>query len=439
MRDLPSGTVTLLFTDIEGSTRVLQELRDDYPAALAAHRRVLRDVFARYGGVEVDTQGDAFFYAFSTASDAVLAAGEAQEALAAGPIRVRIGVHTGEPTVSEDGYVGVDVHTAARIAAAAHGGQVVLSQAACDLVNAELLDLGLHRLRDLPEPHRLFQLGAGKFPPLGTLYQSDLPVPATPFIGRKREVEEVTALLSHREVRLLTLTGTGGSGKTRLALQAAAKVVEHYPDGVFWVDLAPLRDPQLVLPTVGAELGARRDPAEHIGRRRMLLLLDNFEQVAGAAGDVAFLLRSCPRLHLLVTSREPLHLSAERVFVVPHMADEDAEQLFQDRARAVCSDVAKNGDVGEICRRLDRLPLAIELAAARVNVLSTAEILHSLEQRLSLLTGGARDAPARQRTLHATIEWSYELLTTEEQRLFAELSVLEGGCTLDAAERLTRR
>src|SRR3954451_21344461 len=242
MRELPSGTVTFLFTDIEGSTRLLHELGDAYADALAEHRRVLREAFARHGGVEVDTQGDAFFVAFPRATDALEAARDGQAALAGGSIRVRMGIHTGEPLATDEGYVGIDVHRAARIASAGHGGQVLVSQSTRDLAAADgLRDLGEHRLKDLAAPERLYQAGAGDFPPLKTLYQTNLAIPATPFLGRKRELEKVQELISRADVRLLTLSGPGGTGKTRLALQAAAEAAERFPDGIYWVPLASLR------------------------------------------------------------------------------------------------------------------------------------------------------------------------------------------------------
>jgi hypothetical protein len=282
---MPAGTVTFLFTDVEGSTRLLHELGPGpYSEALAEHRRVLREACAHHSGFEVDTQGDAFFFAFTTALAALTAAIEAQTALAEGPIRVRMGVHTGTPLLTDEGYVGADVHRAARIAGAGHGGQVLVSSATAALVERnELRDLGEHRLKDLSAPERIYQLGEGRFPSLRSLYRTNLPVPATAFLGREAELGEVVGVLRQDGVRLLTLTGPGGTGKTRLALQAAAEASDRYPDGVFWVALAPLRDPQLVLPTVGASLEAQQDPATEIGDKRMLLLLDNFEQVVGRA------------------------------------------------------------------------------------------------------------------------------------------------------------
>jgi predicted ATPase len=436
---LPSGTVTLLFTDVEGSTRLLGELGPRaYASVLAEHRRLLREAFAPHGGVEVDTQGDAFFYAFATAAAALEAAGEAQQALAAGPVRVRIGVHTGSPHVAAEGYVGPDVHRAARIAACGHGGQVLVSAATAALTAGyDLRDLGEHRLKDLSAPERIYQLGAGAFRPLATLNQTNLPIPATAFVGRANELREIGALLAREDVRLVTLTGPGGAGKTRLALQAAGLASDAYPHGVWWVPLAALRDPELVLPSAAQALGANDALVDHIGDRRLLVLFDNFEQVVEAASALAELLASCRRLDLLVTSREPLHLAAEQEYAVPPFTHEDGIAFFAARARAAKPDFEANGVVSEICRRLDDLPLALELAAARVKALSPNQILDRLQQRLPLLTGGARDLPERQRTLRATIDWSYELLTEKERRCFRRIAVFVGGCTLDAAERVT--
>jgi predicted ATPase len=433
---LPAGTVTFVFTDIEGSTRLLHELGEAaYAEALAQHRAIIRDAFTARDGVEVDTQGDAFFYAFGRARDALAAVSDAQEGLKEAPIRVRVGVHTGTPHLTDEGYVGTDVHRAARIAAAGHGGQALVSATTAALAGAEgLHDLGEHRLKDLSAPERIYQLGAGDFPPLRSLYQTNLPVPSTAFLGRARELAAVDDLLRRPEVRLLTLTGPGGTGKTRLALQAAGRVADDYPDGVWWVALAPLRDPELVLPTAGQVLGAGGAPAEYVADKRMLVLFDNFEHVVDAAPGIADLLAACPSLDVLVTSREPLRLAAEHEYAVAPLAREEGVALFSARAHAVRADFDDQGLADEICRRLDDLPLALELAAARVKALSTKQLLERLEQRLPLLTGGARDLPERQRTLAATITWSYDLLTAEEQGLFRRLSIFAGGCTLASAE-----
>ena len=437
-RELPSGTVTFLFTDVEGSTRLLHELGPEgYADALATHRRILREAFDAHGGVEVDTQGDAFFVAFPTAAGALAAAADSRAGLAGGPIRVRIGLHTGTPLVTDEGYVGADVHRAARIAAAGHGGQILVSASTATLVDQNgLVDLGEHRLKDLSAPERIHQLGDGDHPPLKSLYRTNLPVPATPFLGRENELREVCDLLGRDDVRLLTLTGPGGTGKTRLALQSAGALADRYPDGVYWVPLAPLRDPQLVLQGAAQAVGADDGLSEHIADKQLLLLLDNFEHLAEASTDVAALLAACRNLSVLVTSREPLHVGGEQEFPVPPLVPDEAIAFFTSRARGIRPDFVPDDAVPPICRRLDDLPLALELAAARIKALTPHQILARLEQRLPLLTGGARDAPERQRTLRATIEWSHDLLDDAEQRLYARLAVFRGGCTLDAAEQI---
>ena len=431
--ELPAGTVTFLFTDVEGSTKLLHELGSErYAEALAGHRRVLREAFARQGGVEVDTQGDAFFVAFPTAPGALAAAVDALGGLASGPIRVRMGVHTGTPYLAEEGYVGADVHRAARIAACGHGEQVLVSASTAALAGTEgLRDLGEHRLKDLSAPERIYQLGDGEFPPLKSLRLTNLPVPSTPFLGREQELQEVLGLLEG--TRLLTLTGPGGTGKTRLGAQAAAEASDRYPDGVFWVPLAPLRDPELVLETAGQVLAAKDGLTGHIADKSLLLLFDNFEHVVEAADGLAELLAACPNVQLLVTSRELLRLPAEQAYPVPPLEPDDGTELFLARARAVEPGFVTTPAVAELCARLEQLPLALELAAARVRVLSPEQLLERLSGRLDLLKAG-RGVDARQQTLRATLEWSYELLAEDEQRLFARLAVFRGGCTLDAAE-----
>jgi predicted ATPase/class 3 adenylate cyclase len=433
MRALPSGTVTFLFTDVEGSTRLLQELGDAYADVLSEHRGVLRDAFARHNGVEVDTQGDAFFVAFARASDALAAARDSTKALD-GPVRVRVGVHTGEPLVTEEGYVGIDVHRAARIAAAGHGGQVLVSQSTRDLVGGDgLRDLGEHRLKDLTAPERIYQLGDEEFPPLKSLNATNLPVAASVLIGRRSELEQLLDLV-HGESRVVTITGAGGSGKTRLSLQVAAELVGEFEDGVFFVPLSPLRDAELVLPTIVQTLGLR-DIGE-LANRDTLLLLDNFEQLLSAARDVAELLANTPRLKLLVTSRAPLRIDGEREYALDPFVEDEAVEFFRERARAVRADVSLNGAVAEICRRLDHLPLALELAAARVKLLDPALLLERLERRLPLLTAGRRDVPERHRTLRLTIEWSYDLLDDRQKNLFAQIAVFAGTFSLEAVEEV---
>jgi predicted ATPase/class 3 adenylate cyclase len=435
VRDLPSGTVTLLFTDVEGSTSHLNTLGDGYADVLVQHRRILRSAFAKRGGVEVDTQGDAFFYAFPRARDALEAASEGQDSLTEGPLRVRMGIHTGEPLVTAEGYVGIDVHRAARIAAAAHGGQVVISQTTRDLLDAGsgLRDLGVHRLKDLTAPERLYQLGDDEFPPLRTLDATNLPLTGTPLLGREKELEQLVTLLVEGP-RLITVTGPGGTGKTRLALQVAAELIGTFSDGVFWIPLAGLADPELVLPEIARTLPARDDLVGYLSGKHLLLLVDNFEHLLAAAPDLASLLASAEGLKVLATSRAPLRIAGEREYPLEPLPTEDAATLFLERARGVGKSLGHDPTIDSICRRLDGLPLAIELAAARTKLLSPETLLARLDDALSLLTSGARDAPERQRTLRATTAWSYDLLDEESKRVFSRLSVFLGSFPLAAAE-----
>jgi predicted ATPase/class 3 adenylate cyclase len=431
--DQPAGVVTLLFTDIEGSTRLLHDLGPEaYRRALADHRDVLRAAFERHRGYEVHYEGDAFVVAFDDAHAAVEAAAEAQAVLESGPVRVRIGLHTGTPILDPPKYVGLDVHLAARVMSAAHGGQTLLTAATrAALVpwnNLVLGGLGEHRLKDFDEPVLLFQLGDEPFPPLRTVANTNLPRPVSSFVGRERELPEVLELV--RESRLVTLTGPGGTGKTRLAIETAAKLVPELSAGAFWVPLAAVRDPALVLQTVAQTLGAKLPLAEHVGERELLLVLDNFEQVVDGAAELSQLLRACPNLRALVTSRELLRIQGEIEYPVPPLSDPEAVELFSVRSRKEPDEAVR-----ELCRRLDNLPLAVELAAGRTRVLSARQILERLSRRLDLLEGG-RDAEARQLTLRATIEWSHELLTAGEQQLFARLAVFASGCTLAAAEQV---
>jgi predicted ATPase/class 3 adenylate cyclase len=432
---LPTGTVTFLFTDIASSTRLLQELGEEsYARVLARHHSILREAFQAHGGIEVDAQGDAFFVAFTDAHGAADAARRAQLALKGGQVAVRMGMHSGEPLVWAEGYVGEDVHRAARICAAAHGGQVVVSERTRELVDAQLVDLGLHRLKDLSEPQRLFQLGDGDFPPLRTLYRTNLPVQPSPLVGRARELAETSELLAAH--RLVTLTGAGGSGKTRLALQLAADVADDYLDGVYWVPLQAVREAELVLPAIAAALGAKDGLSEHIADGKMLLLLDNLEQVVGAAPLLAELLSQTANLRMIATSREPLRITGEYRYSVEPLPEGDAVALFSERAQAVDAAFEPTEAVAAICRRLDGLPLALELAAARAAVLDAESLLARLERALPVLTHGGRDVPERQRTLRATLDWSYDMLNESEQRLFTQLAVFVDGCTLGAAEQV---
>ena len=427
-RDLPSGTVTLLFTDIEGSTRLLNELgAEAYDEALAEHRRLLREAFARRGGVEVDTQGDAFFYAFPSAPEAIEAAGEGQQALSVGPDPRRMGLHTGRPHVGREGYVGEDVHLAARIAAAGHGGQVLVSQATRALVDRELADLGEHRLKDFSEPVWIFQLGEERFPPLKTISNTNLPRPASSFVGREREVSDVVELLRDG-ARLVTLSGPGGSGKTRLAIESAAELVPEFRNGVFWIGLAALRDPALVAETVAQTLGAKDGLAEHIGERELLLLLDNFEQVVEARPELRFAARVLPEPS--PSGDEPGAVACPGRGRVSGGAAGGSPRRSSSSAPAPGS--MPSDDIAELCRRLDNLPLAVELAAARTSVLSPAQILERLAQRLDLLKGRKRcRGAAADAACHDRME--PRPASADEQRLFARLSVFAGGCTLEAA------
>ena len=335
MADLPSGTITLVFTDIEASTALLHELGSErYGEALDAHRATVRTAFSACRGVEVDTQGDAFFYVFESAREALQAAADAQHALAGGPVRVRIGIHSGEPLLGEEGYFGIDVHRAARVMAAGHGGQILVSETTRRLAgnDLELLDLGLQRLKDMTAPERLYQLGEGEFPPLRTLNQTNLPVASNPLLGRSRELDELTALVEDG-AQMVTITGAGGTGKTRLALQLAAELVERFADGVFWVPLAGLGDPEIVLPSIAQVLGAQGDLDAYLRDRHTLILLDNLEHLLEAGQSLARLLAAAPGLRLLVTSRSPLRLEAEREYPLDPLQEDGAVELLVERAR----------------------------------------------------------------------------------------------------------
>jgi predicted ATPase/class 3 adenylate cyclase len=430
--DLRSGTVTFVFTDVEGSTKLLREVgAEAYAEALAEHRRILRTAFGAHNGTEIDTQGDAFFYVFPTGPRAIEAAIAGQEALSMGPIRVRIGIHTGTAHPTEEGYVGDDVHKGARVAAAGHGGQVLITKETHAPEDLDVLDLGEHRLKDFDEPVWILQLGSERFPPLKTISNTNLPRPASSFVGRDHEMQEVVSLLQNGS-RLLTLTGPGGSGKTRLAIEAAAELVPEFRNGVFWVGLAAVRDPALVTEEIAQTLGAKDDVADFVAGRELLLLIDNFEQVVDAAPEVSTLLSTSPNLRIMVTSRELLRIQGEVEYAVPPLSRSEAVELFCARSR-----LEPDSTIAELCARLDDLPLAVELAAARTSVLTPADILQRLAQRLDLLKGG-RDADPRQATLRATIEWSHDLLSNEEKTLFARLAVFAGGCTLESAEQVAK-
>ena len=443
MTGQPTGTVTLLFSDIEGSTPLLAELgREAYARLLDAHRRLLMEAFDQHDGYVVGSEGDSFFVAFSAATGAVAAAWKAQAALAAFAwpdgctVRVRMGLHTGEPLVVPSGYVGLEVHRAARVMSAAHGGQVLLTEPTARLVEGELpaggvlRDLGQHRVRDFDGPVRLFQLGEQEFLPLRTATNTNLPLPASSFLGREVELEDaaVALLLS----RLVTIVGPGGQGKTRFAVELARKLLDRrvgaYRDGIFFVSLAPIRDPALVFAEAATAIGAQGELASAVGDRHLLLVLDNFEHVIDAAPLVGRVLGDCPNLTMMVTSRELLRIDGERAFELGPLHARESVALFCDRAQ-----VEPDDTVAELAKLLEGLPLAIELAAARHSVLSPAQLVARLSQRLDLLQGG-RDADPRQQTLRATIEWSYDLLAAQEQELFMRLACFAGSCTLEAVE-----
>jgi predicted ATPase/class 3 adenylate cyclase len=477
MTDLPSGTLTLLFTDLEGSTRLLEQLGNAYGAVLADQRAILRTAFANWNGREMDTQGDAFFVVFTRAGDALQAAVEAQRALGEHSwppdafVRVRMGLHTGEPWLGSTGYTGMDIHSAARICAAGHGGQVLLSRTTRDLVEGSLpagvtlRDLGEHRLKDLRRPRQLYQLVIGglpaDFPPLKSLNpdRHNLPIQLTSFIGREHDIAAVMRLLA--TTRLLTLTGPGGTGKTRLALQVATEMLTHFPDGVWLVELAPVSNPVLVPQTLATTLRLSEESGRpllttltnHLRAKHSLLVLDNCEHLIEACAQLCeTLLRACPNLNILATSREPLGIAGETTFLVPSLSLPDMRhapsvegltqyesvRLFVDRAAAAMPDfivTRQNAlSVAQVCLRLDGMPLAIELAAARVKMLTVEQIATRLQDRFRLLLGGNRTALPRHQTLSALIDWSYDLLSEPERALLRRLSVFAGGWTLEAAE-----
>jgi predicted ATPase/class 3 adenylate cyclase len=479
--ELPAAqTLSFLFTDIEGSTAMLRRLGQRYAAMLADHHRLIRDAIVGHGGREVDTQGDAFFAVFGTARGCAAAAVAIQQAIAAHcwpdgeRLRVRIGIHSGEVEQAAAGLVGIEVHRGARVAAVAHGGQILVSAAAAALLGdalpdgASLRDLGLHRLKDLSRPEQIFQLDApglsAAFPPLRSLNNprlpNNLPVQASSFIGRDTELAEVSQLITTS--RLVTLTGPGGSGKTRLALQAAAGLLDGSGDGVWFADLAPVTDSGLVAGTVASVLSIQPEAgrpvadtlAEAIAERSLLIVLDNCEQVIDVCAKLAdTLLRGCPHLTLLATSREPLGISGEHVHRVPPLAtpvpDDDLAGIRgRDAVRLLIDRAAANGKplrldewtgpvIGRICRQLDGIPLAIELAAARLRAMTVTELDARLGERFALLTSGSRAKPARHQTLHAMIDWSWELLTGAERGTLAQLSVFAGGFDLAACETVT--
>jgi predicted ATPase/class 3 adenylate cyclase/Tfp pilus assembly protein PilF len=480
MREFPSGTVTFLFTDVEGSTRRWEQDSVATRTAIERHFALVDEAINANNGVRFKIIGDAVQAAFPTALDAALAAVAAQRALIAedwgalGPIPVRMALHTGVATPHDGDYLSPALNRLARLLAAGAGGQILLTEATRLLVRdlssagmpLDLVDLGEHRLRDLREAEHVFQLTTpglpSDFPPLKSLDRQthNLPPQLTPFIGREALVAEIRGRLDQPGVRLLTLTGPGGAGKTRLALHVAAELVETYPDGVWFVPLAPVASATLVAATIATALGIRETAAgtieatlrAYLRPRRLLLVLDNFEHVVSASPLIADLLSHCPDIQVLATSRAPLHISGEHELPIPSLElpslgrplrlddalASEAVRLFVDRARAVQHHFALSEENAEtivaICRRLDGLPLAIELAASRVRLLPPKAILARLDSRLTLLTGGGRDRPERQQTLRGAIAWSHDLLDRSEQTLFRRLAVFAGGWSFEAAE-----
>ena len=480
MAHLPSGTVTFLFTDIEGSTSLLRQLGDRYADALADYRQLLRDAFRARGGQEVDTQGDAFFIAFPRARDALAASIAAQRATAAhtwpdgAKLRVRMGLHTGEPLSADTGYVGMDVNRAARVCAAAHGGQILVSEATRILVEEDLpegvslRDLGEHRLKDLARPQRLFDVIVADlsvdFPPLKSLnvLPNNLPTQLTSFIGRGREIAEIKGLLS--QARLLTLTGPGGAGKTRLAIQVAADVLEGFKDGVWMAELASLSDPDLVAQAVASAVNVREQPgrpilstlSDYLRHKHLLIVLDNCEHLLAACASLAnALLRACPNLSILATSREALGIAGETSWRVPSLSLPDPERLpaleslstfeavrlFIDRAVAALPTFTVTSEnapwIAQVCHRLDGIPLAVELAAVRVKSLSVEQIAARLDDRFRLLTSGSRAALPHHQTLRAAMDWSYDMLSEPERIELRRLAVFASGFALEAAEAVS--
>jgi predicted ATPase/class 3 adenylate cyclase len=459
---LPTGTVTFVFTDIEGSTRLLTTLGGGYPEVLSRHHAIMRRNLSANDGTEVKTEGDAFFVVFARPADAVTFAAAAQRELHgaewpdAADVRVRMGIHTGDGVLSEGDYVGLDVHRAARVAAAGHGGQVLVTGPAAALLpnppsaGVRLRDLGEHRLKDLPEPLRIFDLAIDGLPsdfgPIRSIGRGSLPEEPTTFVGRETEVAQVSVLLG--DARLVTLTGPGGTGKTRLSIEVARRIASDFTDGAWFVPLERITDPELVAPAIARIMGVKEDNArpsidilsEALAERRALIVLDNFEQVVGAARHVNQLLRAAPGPRILCSSREALRIIGEHEFPVPPLDDEPAVRLFVQRALQVRPEFAPSTDdlvtIGQIVRAVDRLPLAIELAAARIRLFPLNTLLARLSNRLGALGSSRRDLTERQRTLRGAIEWSWELLEEIEREVFARLAVFSGGAALAAVEAI---
>ena len=460
----PTGTVTFLFTDIEGSTQLVQRFGPDWPALLERHREALRSAFAAHGGWEQGTEGDSFFVVFGSAQDAVAAAAAGQRNLAAidwpvdGRVAVRIGLHTGEGNQSSGDYVGVDVHRAARIGAAGHGGQVLLSSSTRALVEAglpaglTLRDLGEHRLKDLAGPEHLFQLVIdglpSAFPPLRTLGGPSLDMPAalSSLVGRHADLEATQRLLA--QARLVTVTGSGGTGKTRLVQEVARLEAGSFSGGATFVPLEALRDPELIPAAIlhalhldtATSVPPRDRVADYFAERQALLVLDNLEQLSGAGAVIRGLLGAAPGLKVLASSQAALHVAGEQQFQLQPLASDAAIQLFLERARAVRPDFEPDSEsrdaISAICERLDGLPFAIELAAAQIRLLTPRAILARIGERLDSFTTRAPDLPERQRTLRAAVSWSYDLLPEPERVLLRRFSAFVGGARLEEIEAM---
>jgi predicted ATPase/class 3 adenylate cyclase len=475
MTSLVTGTVCFLMTDIEGSTRLVAALGEEFPRLLDEHFSVLDEAVTVNGGTVVSSEGDSLFAVFPAARQAMAAAIDGQRAIAghdwpnAAALKVRMGIHAGEAIIGGRDYTGLDVHRTARIAAAAWGDEIIVSDVAHALAGealpegASFRDLGVHGLRDLPAPERLFQLCASglvmDFPPPRTLTiaaATNLPSLMTRFIGRARELMAVQALLEHE--RLVTLTGPGGTGKTRLAIEAARSQLDRYPDGVWFVALDTVTDPSLLIPTIAHTLRVPEKPgqpvavtlADSLATKHTLLVLDNLEQIVAGAPAIAELLAATTAVGVLGSSREPLAISGEHVYQVPplgvpaepgrpkaaDLVGSESVDLFIERARSARADFSLDDEnapaVAAICRRLDGLPLAIELAAARINILDANQILSRLDHRLTVLASTRRDLPERQRTLRGAIDWSHDLLSEPERDFFRRFSVFAGGAGVDA-------
>lgn len=487
LSQFPTGVVTIMFTDIEGSTQLSERFGEIFELAREQHNRIIRECFAMWGGYEVKCLGDGFMASFVRATDAVECAIEIQRRLAQsswpaeiGEIRVRIGLHIGEPFIGYGAgglpdYFGPVVNRAARICDAAHGGQILISQAVYEVLQGaihgdiEIIDLKVHRLKGLERAESIFQvyhpeLPRRDFPPLRTLdfVAHNLPVQLTSFVGREKELADLIRLLREPTTRVLTLTGPGGVGKTRLALQVAAECADEFADGVWFVRLEEVRDPEGVPLEIANALRIQVDPASPIrnqilavlSHRHLLLVCDNFEQVIDAAPFIGDLLRVSPKVKCIVTSRLPLRIKGEKIYEVPPMPQPppdatphelslyDSVVLFIERAKDVCPGWEITEDtapaIAEICRQLEGIPLCIELAAARLRGMTPQEILKGLTHRFRLLASRSPDLPERQRTLRGAIDWSYDLLTDEEKTLLAQLSVFRGGFFVEAAEAITR-